>query len=261
MKSTLPYDEDPAQDLDPFASTMSWTEHFYELRRRVMWCTAVFLIGTCISYFFAASIFGWLAQPFKDLHTLQSEPTFIYTHLAEAFSTYLNIACWGGLTLCLPFILIHTWKFIRPGLYHHERFITASILIVSPLLFLFGAAFAYYVVLPAAWQFLLHFQHHFGDMSLVFMPKMDEYLSFILKILFSFGCCFQLPIVCFGLCWLGILTTQQLKQGRRYAIVGIFILAGIATPPDIFSQFALALPLLILYEISIRCSEWLAKFQ
>ncbi|HJR55903.1 MAG TPA: twin-arginine translocase subunit TatC [Rhizomicrobium sp.] len=219
-------------------------EHLIELRKRLIWSGIFFFIAFGVAFFFAKDVFHFLQLPLQH----QTGKTMIFTALGEPFFAYIKIGMFGGLCLAFPFIAAQIWMFIAPGLYRHERNAFLPFLIATPICFGVGGAFAYYVLLPYAIHFFAGFQT--ADMEL--MPKVNEYLDLVTKIILAFGLTFQLPVLLSLLGKVGILTSQQLRNSRRFAIVGITALAAVVTPPDMgISMLALAVPLVGLYEISI----------
>ena len=219
-------------------------EHLVELRKRLIWSGVSFLVAFGVAFFFAKDVFHFLQLPLQRL----TGKTMIFTALGEPFFAYIKIGMFGGLCLAFPFIAAQIWMFIAPGLYKHERSAFLPFLIATPFCFGVGGAFAYYVLLPYAIHFFAGFQT--ADMEL--MPKVNEYLDLVTKIILAFGLTFQLPVLLSLLGKVGIVTSQQLRNSRRFAIVGITALAAVVTPPDMgISMAALAIPLIGLYEISI----------
>lgn len=236
--------------------------HLIELRRRLLWCAGFYLLALLCCYEFANRIYDFLAFPL--LQALggpgnEGARQFIYTSLTEAFVTYLRVAAWAALCVTFPMILVQVWKFIAPGLYHHERRALGPFLVATPVLFVAGAALAYFLVIPLAYKFFLSFEQMAmpGQLPITLQAKMGEYLNLTMSLLFAFGAAFELPIFLLLLVRFGIIPPQALAQKRRYAIVAIFIAAAVLTPPDIFSQLCLALPLMALYEGSVIAARFL----
>ncbi len=221
-------------------------EHLKELKRRTIYCLVSFLLCFIFSYCFASNIFEILAAP---LAKISSSHRMIYTNLPEVFFTYLQLALYVAVILSAPVILCNLYIFLAPGLYQQERKILLPYLFASPLLFILGALLAYQFM-PVAWGFFINFETS-TTIAIKFEAKVSEYLAFIMQLIIAFGLSFQMPILLCLLTQIGVITPEFLKKGRKFAIVLIFIIAAIFTPPDVLSQIALAIPLLILYEISI----------
>jgi sec-independent protein translocase protein TatC len=229
-------------------------QHLLELRKRLMICVLGFLIASALSYLVAPQIYGFLVEPLANAYPEgQGQRRLIYTGLAEAFVTYLRLAMFAGFILSFPLIAAQFYMFVAPGLYKKEKHALLPYLIAAPLLFFSGAAFAYYGIFPAAWRFFLGFEGGVGpsNIPIELEAKVADYLSLSTHLITAFGISFQLPIVLVLLVRTGLISLQTLRKGRRYAIVIIVSVAAVITPPDIFSQVALAVPLYGLYEISI----------
>lgn len=241
--------------------TMPLLEHLIELRKRLLYTVLVFLLILAGCFYFAQNIFDFLARPLAKILLNQTGQKFIFTDLTEFLFTQIKVSFFTALSLCFPLFAHQLWKFIAPGLYKQEKLVLLPFLIASPLLFIAGAALLYYVLLPYGWQFLLSFQTSGGNGTLPveFQGKVSEYVGLIMKLIFAFGICFQLPVLLILLVRAHILTAQSLAKKRRHAIVLVFIVAAIVTPPDPFSQVALALPLVILYEVSIWCARLIER--
>ena len=228
-------------------------EHLIELRRRVMWCFLLFFATTAVSYFFAADIYAFLVRPLAEAFPNPEHRRMIYTGLTEAFTSYLKLATFAGFLISFPLIASQLYMFLAPGLYKGERKMLLPYLIAAPILFISGAAFAYYVIFPAAWHFFLGFETAAtpGGLPIQLETRVSDYLNLVMHLIIAFGLCFQLPVVLVLLVRSGLMQLSTLKKGRRYAIVIIVVIAAVVTPPDIFSQIALSVPLYLLYEISI----------
>ena len=211
-----------------------------------------------MSFYFSQSIFEFLAKPLTSI--LQDGNGLIYTALQEAFLTNVKVAFFTAAFISFPFLSFQIWSFISPGLLKKEKKISLPSLIAIPFLFLLGAAVVYYLISPIAWKFFLSFQTSQSDsINITLQAKMNEYLSLMMTFIFAFGLAFQLPVILLLMVRVGVLTIQQLVSFRKYAIVLAFIFAAIITPPDPFSQISLALPVIILYEVSILISRFLSK--
>lgn len=228
--------------------------HLLELRKRVIYSLLFFAVFTAACYPFAETIFQFLLQPLGDLlHSKNLHRKLIYTGLSEAFITYLKISLFSGFFLAFPFIATQLWLFIAPGLYQNERRILRVVLIATPLLFVLGVAFAYKFVFPAAYGFFLSFESagSLSTLPIQLEPRVAEYLSFVMKLLLAFGISFELPVLITVCASVGLIHSTTLIQYWRIAVVIIFSIAAIITPPDILSMIGLALPLVILYGLSI----------
>jgi sec-independent protein translocase protein TatC len=227
--------------------------HIIELRNRLVYSVAAFLIAFGVCYYFAPAIFDFLARPLAN--ALRDEPNrhFIYTSLTEAFVTKIKVAMFAALFVSFPIVASQIWMFVAPGLYKNERGAFLPYLVATPILFFLGGALVYFFIMPLAWKFFLSFETPGGPgmLPIQLEAKVNEYLSLVMALIFAFGLCFQLPILLTLMARVGLVTSAALTSKRRYAIVAIFIVAAILTPPDVLSQIGLAVPLLLLYEASI----------
>ncbi len=228
-------------------------EHLTELRRRLVISFVAFFAASVGAYFFAADIYAFLVQPLAEAFPNPDHRRLIYTGLAEAFLTYVKLAVFAGFLVSFPVLAAQIYYFLAPGLYKKEKGTLLPFLIAAPMLFVTGAAFAYYVVFPAAWTFFLGFETSgaAGGLPIQLEARVGDYLSIVMHLILAFGISFQLPIILMLLVKSGVLTIDNLKAGRRYAIVIIVTVAAFITPPDLFSQIALSIPLYFLYEMSI----------
>ena len=246
--------EDPIND-----KPMPLLAHLVELRKRLMWSIAAFFVAFLFCYHFSTQIYSFLAQPLADI--LSSRPgadrRLIYTALYEAFFTYLKVAFFGAVFIAFPVIASQIYLFVAPGLYRSEKRAFLPFLLATPVLFLLGAALAYYFIFPVAWRFFLSFETPTGGggLPIELQAKVGEYLDLVMKLIMAFGIAFQLPVLLTLLAKVGIVSSRGLKKQRRYAWVGMFIVAAILTPPDVITQCGLALPLIGLYEISILTAK------
>jgi len=232
-----------------FSGRMSLFGHLQDLRKRLTRSAIAMIIGFLACYAFAGQMLKLLMQPM--LNALK-QSHFIYTLPTEAFFTEMKVAFVAGIFASSPYIFYQIFQFVAPGLYSHERRWIVPIAFFSALCFTVGALFGYFVVFPFGFEF---FASYASDI-LMFTPKLDEYLDFVLKLLFAFGIVFELPLFLFFLARLGIISHVGLRKKRKYAVLASFILAAALTPPDAVSQTMMAVPLCILYEVGI----WLAYF-
>jgi len=233
---------------------MPLLDHLIELRRRLIYSVSAILVLFFICYYFSPSIYNFLVAPLADvLEQMGGQRRLIFTALHEAFFTYIKVAFFAALFLSFPFLSIQVWMFIAPGLYKNEKRAFAPFLIATPILFFMGGALVYYLVFPLAWKFFLSFEAAggVGTLPIELEAKVDQYLSLVMRLIFAFGLCFELPVVMTLLGRVGLVTSKGMKEKRKYAIVATFIVAAILTPPDVISQIGLALPTMLLYEISI----------
>jgi sec-independent protein translocase protein TatC len=228
-------------------SKMPLLDHLIELRRRLLWSFAAFAVAFGLCLFFAKSIFAVLVQPLLAA----GQGKLIYTELFEAFFVEIKVALFAALMIAFPVFATQIWKFVAPGLYKNEQKAFLPFLLLTPILFALGACLAYFVAMPVALRFLLGFSGDVGGVSQEALPGVGNYLSFVTTFIFGFGVAFQLPVLLMLLERAGIVTRDQLKGGRRYAIVGSFAIAAVLTPPDVVSQLLLGVPLCVLYEFSI----------
>jgi len=240
-----------AEDLND--KKMPLLEHLVELRQRLLYSILAFFACFIIAYYFHAQIFNFLVAPLQHVFDGQSGRRMIFTAPTEAFFTYIKVAFFTGVCLAFPVIAGQLWMFVAPGLYKHERNAFLPFIIATPVMFTFGAALLYYVVLPVALQFFASFEVPAGEGALPIQmeAKMSEYLSLVMTLILAFGISFELPVLLLLLVRVGIVSAAGLAEKRRYAIVGVVAFAGLVTPPDVMSQLSLAIPMYLLYESSI----------
>lgn len=228
-----------AEDKAPF------TVHLEELRKRLITCFIAVAIGFVLCYGFKEKIFEILMHPL--IAVMQTGDTLIYTNLPEAFFTFLKVAFLAGLMLASPIVIYQFWMFVAPGLYDKEKRLLLPIIFLSTFFFIGGALFGYFIVFPFGFKFFLGF----ATETIRPLPSMKEYMSFSSKLLLAFGLVFEMPLVLTFLAKLGVVTVDFLKKNRKYAILLFFAGAAILTPPDVVTQVMMALPLMLLYEVSI----------
>lgn len=242
-------------------------EHLIELRRRLIWSLGGFFVAFLVCFFFAKRLFNLLVVPFKwatkwaglDPHKVE----LIYTAPQEFFFTQVKLAMFGGMVIAFPLIATQIYKFIAPGLYKNERNAFLPFLIASPVLFLMGASLVYFFFTPMVMWFFLAMQQAGTDdqVQISLLPKVSEYLSLIMTLIFSFGLVFQLPVVTSLMTRVGMLSSKALAEKRKWAIVIAFVVAAVLTPPDPMSQIGLAIPTILLYEVSIWAARLIERDQ
>lgn len=262
------------------ASRAPLLDHLIELRGRLIVCVVAFVLGFILCFIVAEPLYVFLVKPFAaasalytgDAHGgspldliaitagLRDPPqnssetvSLIYTAPLEILFTKIKLAGFGAVVLAFPVLAWQLYRFVAPGLYRNERRAFYPFLMAAPALFLLGAALVYYVMMPFVMWFSLSQQISGGEVAVSLLPRVSDYLNLITALLLAFGLCFQLPLVVTLLGLAGILSSKMLSEGRRYAIVGVVVVAAVVTPPDPISQLMLAVPLVLLYEVSIWC--------
>ena len=254
-----------ASDDDINASSAPLIEHLIELRQRLIRSIIGFFLAFIVCFFFAKELFNLLVIPYQTAFDWSGIPTeqarFIYTAPQEFFFTQVKIAAFGGFFLAFPLIAAQIYKFVAPGLYKNERGAFLPFLIATPILFLMGASLVYFFFTPMVMWFFLSMQQTGGDGQAIIelLPSVSEYLSLIMTLIFAFGLVFQLPVVSTLLVRAGLTSAVGLANKRKYAIVIAFIVAAVITPPDPLSQIGLAVPTILLYEISILAARYIEK--
>ena len=257
--STATADDD--NDGPPGDRKMPLIDHLIELRQRLIWSALAFFVAFVVCYVFHKQIFSILVAPMNSLPHPEGR-RMIFTAPTEAFFTYVKLAAWGAVCVSFPIIAGQLWKFVAPGLYQNEKSAFLPFLVATPFMFALGAAFLYFLILPYGLQFFASFEiprEAGGAVPIQFEAKMNEYLSFVMALILAFGISFELPVLLVLLCRVGILTPRQLAEKRRYAIVALVTFAAIVTPPDVFSQLALAIPMYVLYEAAIVIARFFEK--
>jgi len=245
-------------DID--ASKAPLIEHLIELRKRLIWALVAVFFAFIVCFYFANDIYSLLLYPYKAAVGEDVPIEMIYTAPQEFFFTQLKLALFGAIFIAFPIIASQIYMFVAPGLYKNERQTFLPFLAATPLLFILGGSLVYFVVMPLAMTFFLAMQQTGdGQVQIQLTARVSEYLSLIMTLILAFGVCFQLPVLLTLLARAGLATSEGLKAKRKYAVVGVFAVAAFLTPPDPVSQIGLALPTLLLYEISIICVRTVEK--
>ena len=226
---------------------MTLMQHFAELRRRILWCALIFVFAFCL---------GWVISPYVELFLTRpllnvwADAALLYTGISDGLMIQFSLATLVALVITVPVLLWHVWAYVAPGLHKNEKQFLVPIFLLSPILFMIGAAFAFYILFPFVFKFFLELNESMY-VPTVLMPAVTGYLAFSIGLLKVFGIAFQLPLVLVCLNRVGVLSKESMIKSRRYVIIAVFIVAAMLTPPDIVSQVLLALPMLFLFEISI----------
>src|SRR5215211_8240119 len=243
----------PGDDDEVEASRAPLMEHLIELRARLIRALVAFVVMFFACFGFAKYIYNFLVWPYVNAVGSPEKAHLVYTHGLEYLFTQIQVAVFGAGFLAFPVIANQLYKFVAPGLYKHERQAFLPYLVATPVLFTIGAMVVYFLAMPLLMRFSVSMQQVATETTpgIAFLPKVSEYLSLIMTLIFAFGICFQLPVILTLLARAGIIDSAYLKQKRRFAVVIVFVVAAVLTPPDVISQFALAIPTLLLYEASI----------
>jgi sec-independent protein translocase protein TatC len=249
----------PSDGLDD--GKMPLLEHLVELRQRLLYSFIGMIVAFILCYSVAGHIYNFLVQPLADVTEGQAGRRMIFTALHEAFFTQIKVAFFAAMCISFPILAAQIWGFVSPGLYKNEKQVFLPFLIATPVLFAVGAAMVYYLVIPLAWRFFISFETPGGEGTLPMQlePKVDQYLSLVMRLIFAFGVCFELPVLIVLLAKMGIVSVAGLRAKRKYAILIAFVVAAILTPPDVISQIMLAVPVILLYEVSILCAVVIEK--
>ena len=243
------------------AGRMPLLDHLVELRNRLMWAAGAILVAFLVCYQFKEMIYRFLSHPLAAVFQGESGRKMIATGLTEIFFTYIKVSFWAAICIAFPVVAIQIWKFVAPGLYKNEKRAFMPYLCATPILFLMGASLAYFVVIPYAFKFFVSFETPgtAGSLPIEIEAKVNEYLSLVMTLLLAFGVAFQLPVLLTLMARAGLITSQGLISKWRYAVVGMFGVAAVLTPPDVVSQTSLAVPLILLYILSIFSCKWVEK--
>ena len=249
-------------DVDESAAPL--IEHLTELRSRLIRSVVAFALCMIAAFTVATHIFNFLANPIVEILKENGQsPDLIFTGLQQGFMVNIRISLFGGFMVSFPYISFQLWKFVAPGLYKNEKRAFLPFLLASPLLFLLGASFAFYIVMPLAFDFFIGFQQENADVSdlvgITYLGTINEYLGLTMKFIIAFGLCFQLPVLLTLMGKVGLISSEVLAKSRKYAVVGILVLAAIVTPPDVITQIILFTVVYALYEVSVLLVKWVEK--
>ena len=239
-------------------------EHLTELRSRLIRSVVAFAICMILAFTVATDIFNFLANPIVEMLKENGQaPDLIFTGLQQGFMVNIRISLFGGFIVSFPYISFQLWKFVAPGLYKDEKSAFLPFLLASPILFLLGSAFAFYIVMPLAFDFFLGFQQENEEISdlvgITYLGTINEYLGLTMKFIIAFGLCFQLPVLLTLMGKAGLVSSEVLARSRKYAVVGILVLAAVVTPPDVITQIILFTVVYALYEVSVILVKWVEK--
>ena len=226
---------------------MTLMQHFSELRRRILWTAFVFVVAFAFGWIVSDYVESFLSAP---LMSVWEDAALLYTEITDGLMIQFSLATLVAMIITVPVLLWQIWAYIAPGLHKNEKKFLLPIFLFSPILFVSGVAFAFYILFPFVFKFFIEINES-GNLPIVLLPSVTGYLAFAIGLLKVFGLAFQLPLVLIGLNRIGVLSRRAAIQSRRYVIIGVFVLAAMLTPPDIVSQIVLALPMLLLFEISL----------
>ena len=254
--------DDEKDEIDESAAPL--IEHLTELRSRLIRSVVAFAICMILAFTVATDIFNFLANPIVEMLKENGQaPDLIFTGLQQGFMVNIRISLFGGFIVSFPYISFQLWKFVAPGLYKDEKSAFLPFLLASPILFLLGSAFAFYIVMPLAFDFFLGFQQENEEISdlvgITYLGTINEYLGLTMKFIIAFGLCFQLPVLLTLMGKAGLVSSEVLARSRKYAVVGILVLAAVVTPPDVITQIILFTVVYALYEVSVLLVKWVEK--